>query len=268
MQTVKKWMIFLPTVSLFLCSCGKKESYPNLEFPGTTWEMSIRGVLNALNLKEKDISYIYITPSGINSVLCIEGYELFGTKTKSVDLQFLDLSEPPKKEPSKEGQGLFGKKQYGIDEHLLDLVDHHELSEIIVTYPKDTDMDQILNEMKKIYGTTIPEMTMYEYDVGADVRKPKEYKESEQEKLWGTDFLAASIPDNESEAYRKSWKPFYVWKNMVDVADGVSWDTFTRTARMQSILCLNEKDRKEVQFFAYNACVYRALNKQIVGESS
>ena len=157
---MKKWMIFLLTVSLFLCSCGKKESYPNLEFPGTTWEMSIRGVLNALNLKEKDISYIYITPSGINSVLCIEGYELFGTKTKSVDLQFLDLSEPPKKEPSKEGQGLFGKKQYGIDEHLLDLVDHHELSEIIVTYPKDTDMDQILNEMKKIYGTTIPEMTM------------------------------------------------------------------------------------------------------------
>ena len=65
-----------------------------------------------------------------------------------------------------EGQELFYQKLYDITDQLLHLTDNHVLSSIIANYPPDTDMEQVLAEMKKIYGDTSPEMIAYELQLG------------------------------------------------------------------------------------------------------
>lgn len=269
---MKKSAVFILFISfLFLCSCGKKESYADVEFPGTTWQMNIREVIDALDLKEKDIGYTYVDPYGTNSKLYMEGYELFGAKTKSIDLQFLDFENLLEREPivqHTEDLKLLDQVQHSLNERFLNLVDRHELAEILVTYPADTDMEIVLQEMKKEYGDPLSEITMYEFNSGSlDSPKPKEYKDSEQVKFWGSDYLASSIPKNESEAYRQGWKKYDTFPGMVDAQNGVSWDTFTKTAHMHTVLFQNEKDCKQLLFFAIHAGVYRTLHQQIMGQN-
>ncbi len=266
---MKKWMIFILLVSsLFLCSCGKKEAPTTLEFPGTTWEMSIKEVIDALKLEEKDIDYTYVDPYGTNSKLYMEGYELFGAKTKFVDFQFYDYEHMMERELTEkwmENQDLLDQAQTVFDERFLELTGDHELVTVLVTYPQDTDMEAVLNEMRKKYGETLSEITMYEYNKSnpRDLPQPVEHKESEQVKFWGSDFIVSSIPKKESETYREKWKKYYVVPGMVDGENGITWDTFTKTAHMHTILV----QETQLLFSGLNAGIFRTLQRQISGEN-
>lgn len=243
---MKKWMVFVLIVSsLFLCSCGKKEAPTMLEFPGTTWEMSIKELIDALNLEEKDIGYTYVDPYGINSKLYMEGYEVFGAKAKSVDFQFFDYENIMERELTgkwMENQDLLDQAQTGFHERFLELTGDHELAEILVTYPQDTDMEAVLDEMRKKYGEALSEITMYEFNKSSpmDLPQPVEYKESEQVKFWGSDFVGSCIPKKESEVYRQKWQKYQVAPGMVDGENGITWDIFLETAHMHTILFQKE----------------------------
>lgn len=139
--------------------------------------------------------------------------------------------------------------------------DNHVLSSIIANYPPDTDMEQVLAEMKKIYGDTSPEMIAYELRLGSF--PPPEYKDSEERKTWAGDVIGSFIPQEDSDAYLKKWKLFMPELNEKEWAD---WDTFTQNARMQWILWQNDKDQKRVMFFGTHAGIYRTLHEQISGQ--
>ncbi len=121
---MKKLAFFILFVSLFLCSCGKKES-------------------------KSDIDYIFLDRVG--SMFYMEDYELFGAKTKNIDFQFVDYVAVQEYDLTKEieGQELFYQKLYDITDQLLHLTDNHVLSGITANDPPDTDMEQVLAEMKK-----------------------------------------------------------------------------------------------------------------------
>ena len=258
---MKRMTFFVLVFFFFLCSCSQKQSDTKLEFPGTSWGMGMREVQDALDLDAEDIGYTYVSDACISSMFHMEGYELFGAKTKSIDFQFLDLDHiRQKKEEQKEelkGHELFGKKQYGRNDQLLELIRDHELTEVLVDYPADTDMEQVLEKMRERYGETIPHIVLYEMDPSSTDFAPAEYQDSEQVKIWGTDVVAALIPEKESEAYYDQWK-FYE-----KAIDRAGWDTFSKNAYMQSVLCLNEKDRKSLLFFGFHAGIYRTLQEQI-----
>lgn len=91
---MKKLAFFILFVSLFLCSCGKKES-------------------------KSDIDYIFLDRVG--SMFYMEDYELFGAKTKNIDFQFMDYVAVQEYDLTKEieGQELFYQKLYDITDQLL-----------------------------------------------------------------------------------------------------------------------------------------------------
>ncbi len=163
---MKKMTFFILFISLFLCSCGKKESQENPVFPGLTYEMNMQETLDALLLEKSDIDYVFLDRVG--TMFYMEDYALFGTKTKNIDFQFIDYTAVQEYDLTKEmeGQELFYQKLYDITDQLLHLTDNHVLSSIIANYPPDTDMEQVLAEMKKIYGDTSPEMIAYELQLG------------------------------------------------------------------------------------------------------
>lgn len=82
----------------------------------------------------------------------MEGYELFGAKTKFVDFQFYDYEHMMERELTEkwmENQDLLDQAQTVFDERFLELTGDHELVTVLVTYPQDTDMEAVLNEMRK-----------------------------------------------------------------------------------------------------------------------
>ena len=255
---MKKMTFFILFISLFLCSCGKKESQENPVFPGLTYEMNMQETLDALLLEKSDIDYVFLDRVG--SMFYMEDYALFGAKTKNIDFQFIDYTAVQEYDLTKEmeGQELFYQKLYDITNQLLHLTDNHVLSSIIANYPPDTDMEQVLAEMKKIYGDTSPEMIAYELRLGSF--PPPEYKDSEEIKIWAGDVIGSFIPQKDSDAYLKKWKLFMQELNEEEWA---SWDTFTQNARMQWVLWQNDKDQKRVMFFGSHAGIYRTLHEQI-----
>lgn len=259
---MKKFVSIVLFMSFILCSCSRKQSAADVVFPGTTWEMNMKQVMDALHLQDEEISYVFSDRSG--SMFHTEGYELFGTKTKSIDFQFLDYEECKVSNETAElegrvyeGQELFGKKQYDLDDSLLRLADQHRLAEVIATYPADTDMGQVLEKMKKMYGDTISEITLYEVYTAMP---PKEYTDSEQVKIWAADPVASVIPAEESDSYRDGWKQYI---KDIDEQEWAEWGRFSSDARMQWILWLDEKDNQKLMFMGVNAGIYQTLQEQI-----
>ena len=61
----------------------------------------------------------------------------------------------------------------------------------------------------------------------------------------------------------KKWKKYYVVPGMVDGENGITWDTFTKTAHMHTILV----QETQLLFSGLNAGIFRTLQRQISGEN-
>lgn len=260
---MKKLPAFLLFFSLFLCSCGQKQPDQHWQLPGTSWDMNITEVMDVLNIQTEEISYIY--PSYLCTLFHIEDYELFGAKTKSIDFNFLNYEAYLQEDLASKLLTIRQENPDLYDQYLSDAdVRHfqpnpdHKLGAIYVDYPDNTDMEQVLKEMKKVYRDTIPNMIMYETQMSS--MTPKEYKNSEQIQIWGTDVLDSYIPKKDSEAYRDGWKHY---NQKIDHIDWADWDLFKKNARMEWVLWINEKDNKGLRFMGLHEGIYRTLHEQI-----
>ena len=70
---MKKFVSIVLFMSFVLCSCSRKQSAADVVFPGTTWEMNMKQVMDALHLQDEEISYVFPDRSG--SMFHKEGYE-------------------------------------------------------------------------------------------------------------------------------------------------------------------------------------------------
>lgn len=212
-------------LSIFLCSCGKKED-PSLNFPGLAWGMTPKEAKEALKLQDEDLDVS--EESGRGSAFIVNDFELFGIKTKHTSFQFLDFAD----------QG------------------NYRFCEVVAQYPDDADMDSVCEELKKRYGEPLPEITLYELNAFLGMFGPETFKDSEQIKVWGTQDVSEQIPEKESAAYYQAWKPF-----LKSLTDDEAWDIFINTAKMNAILL--QKDSKSLMFFAYHEGVWNAVKEQV-----
>lgn len=225
---MKKIYIIFFAATLLLCSCSKKENMDHLEFPKTTWGMSMEETLDAYEITKEDTSNYDVTSS--SSSFMIEGLELFGEKTAKIIFGFLDLD---------------------CKEELV-------LSQVKVMYPDHTDMNHVLEEMQKKYGETVSEISVFDlHQIMGDGMLEMKYTESEQLKIWAGGSVMEYIPENESEAYRDLWKKYQRGLN------DENWDTFMKNARMVHIFLGEHEESNSLQFYAYNVTAYHKVKSQL-----
>ena len=262
MKKLTVFLLFL-ILTLFLCSCGQRQPDQHWEFPETSWGMNMEEVMNALNIQKEEISYIH--PTFLSTLFHMEDYKLFGTRAESIDFHFLNFEAYLEEDIEnklltirQENQGLFDQNLYDDDVRLFQQNPEHKFCAVDVNYADNTDMEQVLAEMKKIYGDTFPHVTVYETQMSS--MQPKEYKNSEQIHIWGTDVLDSRIAKKDSEAYRDGWKHY---NQKIDQIDWADWDLFIQNARMEWILWINEENNKKLRFMALHEGIYRTLQEQI-----
>lgn len=221
------FMIFL-VANLLLCSCGSTEKQSNLEFPKTTWGMSMEETLDSYQITIEDTSRYHETGRG--SMFMIEDYELFGEKTSDTDFQFIDFAD----------NGIF------------------ELCYVRVTYLEGSDMNHVLTQMQKVYGETISDVTVYRgfSAFGDKVLTEDHYAASENLKIWAGSSVTECIPENKSENYRKS-REFFQYGLTEE-----NWDIFSQNARMVTVIWSVDEGVNRLEFNAYQLAVYKELKNQ------
>lgn len=224
-------IIFLSVTLLFLCSCGERDNADKLVFPKTNWGMSVEETLDAYGITKEDTSSYEEYHKVVEmTVFTINGHELFGENTAKIIFNFIDLG----------GSGS------------------QVLCEIKVIYPQSTDMDHVLEEMKKAYGETVSTFSIYDgYQLSNNSLIGIEYQDSENTKLWAGSPIAELIPEKESESYRNLWIDFQPNLN----AD--NWDMFSQNARTVAVVWSHKEDMNMLSFYAYNLAVYNHLNSQL-----
>lgn len=221
---MKKSIITMLSLAIVLCSCGKKAETPDLVFPKTTWNMSREEIMDAWKLTEDDIH-----DYGQDDVLVIDGYELFGEPTESINFQFYD---------------------YGND-------GVYELSQVLVTYPKDADMEQVFKEMQKTYGEPDPDVTFYYPYSALETLTPYEAKEPDSVKNWARESVAGLIPADEMDDFRKAWKN-YQYGLTED-----NWAQYIQDSRLVRISLLTDEGWNRIEFNAGNLWIYETIKNEL-----
>lgn len=221
---MKKYIIAVLFTSVALCSCGKNDKDVDLVFPKTTWNMGKEEIMDALELTEADIH-----DYGQDDVLAIEGYELFGEPAASVNFQFYD---------------------YGND-------GVRELSQVLVTYPNDADMEHVLEEMQKAYGAPDPDVTFYYPYSALESLTAYETKEPDSVKNWARESVAELIPAEEMDDFRKAWKYYQYGLNEEN------WDQYIHDSRLVRISLLTDQGWNRVEFNASNLWIYETIKNEL-----
>lgn len=229
---MKKIIFIIFLAAILLCSCSRKKDGDYPEFPKTKWGMSMDETLNTYGISEKETSYY-----NEGSVFSIKGYELFGEKTSEIIFNFIDL---------KNGNPV--------------------LCSVKATYPESTNMDNVLKKMKKAYGKTVSNISIYDlFQVFEDKIPEKKYTESEHLKLWAGRSVKEFISEKEKENYRDQWETYQPGLN------DENWDTFSQNARMVTVVWSDNGEfpsleKKSLAFNAYNLVVYNELKKQLYNQ--
>lgn len=226
---MKKYITAVLFLSVALCSCGKEDKNMNLVFPKTTWNMSQEEIMDAWELTESDI-YDF----GQNDVLITDGHELFGEPTTSINFQFYD---------------------YGND-------GVYELSQVLVTYPNDADMEHVLKEMQKAYGAPDPNVTFYYPYSALEVLTPYEAKDPDSVKNWARESVATLIPAEETDDFRKAWEYYQYGLNEEN------WDKYIQDSRLVRISLLTDEGWNRVEFNASNLWIYETIKNELHASNS
>lgn len=223
-------LLFILICIMTFGACGKSDIEKNLEFPKTTWEMTLEEVMEAYGIS-KDEAALY--EEGERSVrIRLDDVELFGQKAQYIFLSFADFSCKEDFEKNQEKYILYG---------------------VHVLYNENSDMDIVKKELEKAYGDTIPEYYHFTL-LKQDQMRQDAYKESDSVKFWGSSFLKDIIPAEQSDEYRDYWK-FYQGGLTDD-----NWDFFKDNSRMVVVtLSDNEGELgKSVSWNAMNYAIYHA----------
>ncbi|GMQ62958.1 hypothetical protein [Vallitalea maricola] len=227
---MKKIAFIIFTTVILLCSCSKKADPDYPEFSKTNWGMSMAETLNAYGISEKDTSH-YVE----DSVFSVKGYELFGEKTSIIIFNFINFKKGNPK-----------------------------LCSVKVNYPESADLNNVLKEMKKVYGETVSNISIYDlFQVFEDKLPVKEYTESDHLKLWANNkSVLQSIPENQHENYRN------LWKNYQTSLRDDNWDTFSKNAKMVTVVWSDNGEFPSLEKYAldfngYNLVVFNEINSQL-----
>lgn len=220
----KRYVIGTLMTAVLLCSCGSKEEDKKLEFPKTTWDMSMAEVKEAWNVPEENVKNY-----DEDTVYVIEGSELFGEKTDQINFQF----------------------------HDMDLDGNPELMQVLVTYPKDADMEQVRQEMQKVYGEPDPDVKFYSLYSALESLQPYETKEPGSVTNWALGSVADRIPADEREDYREPWEAYQYGLN------AENWDQFIQDSRLVRISLLTDNGWNRIEFNAANQWIYETIKDQL-----
>ena len=130
---MKKRIAFWGCVLLFLCSCGKTQT---LNFPKTSWDMTPEEVLEAYQIEQEDTAFY--KEQGRSTAFMLENQKVFGEIAQTVTFNFMNME-------LEEGEDIriFDEKKENGKRILL---------EVTVSYPKTADMEQVEENMEKLYG--------------------------------------------------------------------------------------------------------------------
>lgn len=227
---MKKVIFVLIIAVLLLCSCNSKENSENLEFLNTKWGMSMVETLDAYGVTEKDTSYYKE-----GSAFIIKDKDLYGEKTSEIIFNFVNFDAESSK-----------------------------LCAVSVIYPDNADMDKIYKEMKKEYGKTVSNISIYNlFTPFEDTLSEKKYSESAHLKLWASNkSIFQSISEQERESYCD------LWKNYQTALNDENWNTFSQTAKMATVIWtdnaeINSIDKNSLEFNGYNLLVYDEIKNQL-----
>lgn len=225
-------------LTIILCSCGEKEGDGSLEFPKTKWGMTRAEVLEAYDMEREDASDWQ--DDGYGTTFAVEGKKLFGEETGRIQFEFLDI-----------GSGT------------------QQLCVVSVEYPDDADMNRVLKNMRKEYGDTVPEITMYQPSTESPGILVEEHvAESETMKVWGSTFVNQEIPEEHFADYRTLWSGL----SPLEVKEE-SWEEFYGKSRLAGILWSDDGGvpgaENALYFNAYNLMVCNQMKgEQALAEAN
>ena len=193
-----------------------------LNFPNVEWGMTWEEVMTAAGIAEEDV--LGDNAQGrFSSGYGVTEYEVFGQRADGVLFTMIDL-----------GGGT------------------QRLTTVMINYPDDADMDRVLQEMTKAYGSPVPELINYDIfssiDSSGEAKSlySKQYAESEKMKIWAGSPLNEVVPKEQEQAYMKTWQEkIYSQESSISFQRGLTddqWDEFTKNARMAMVLWMNEAD--------------------------
>lgn len=222
------FIIMVATIIL-LCSCSNKSVSDNLQFQKTTWGMSMVEALDAYGITKEDTSYY-----DQDNAFGIKEYELFGEKT---DLIMFSFSNFQKETP--------------------------KLVAVKVTYPEGADMEKVLKEMRKVYGETVSEISIFDPFLITDKLSERKFAESEHLKLWvSTKSVLQSIPEKNTENCKELWEKYR--KGLTDE----TWDIYSKNSRLITVVWTDNGEfpalkKNALDFDAFNLVVSNEIKDQL-----
>jgi hypothetical protein len=191
--------------------------------------MSMVDVLKAYGITKDDtINYDEDNAFGI------KGYKLFGEETDIIMFSFLNFEK--------------GKPK---------------LVAVKVTYPEGSDMNKVLKEMKKLYGDTVSDISIFDTFLMTDELKERKFTESEHLALWVSEkSILQTISGKNSEDYKELWKK-YKYGLKED-----TWDIFSKNSKLVTVAWTDNgeypsKSKYALDFDAFNLVASNEIKNQL-----
>ena len=203
---MKKVSLFFLTgiVALLLCSCNKAKN-EHFELENTPWGMTMEETMEAYQVERDDLDDIQEGTYG-SAFMLRDGREIFGAKTDHISFNFLDMT-------------VSGKTQ--------------KLHRIDVMYPDNTDMSEVLKNMKQSFGETTDKVTDFDMTgtlLDNNMRR-YDYEADEYLTLWADKKVSDVIPKGQEEEYEKLWEI-----PMTRLSED-KWEEFSENASLVYVYC-------------------------------
>ena len=234
---MKKVSLFFLTgiVALLLCSCNKAKN-EHFELENTPWGMTMEETMEAYQVERDDLDDIQEGTYG-SAFMLRDGRERFGAKTDHISFNFLDMT-------------VSGKTQ--------------KLHRIDVMYPDNTDMSEVLKNMKQSFGETTDKVTDFDMTgtlLDNNMRR-YDYEADEYLTLWADKKVSDVIPKGQEEEYEKLWEI-----PMTRLSED-KWEEFSENASLVYVYCSdNASDApigdKRIRIDATNWVIYNTIKEEL-----
>ena len=234
---MKKVSLFFLTgiVALLLCSRKKKKN-EHFELENTPWGMTMEETMEAYQVERDDLDDIQEGTYG-SAFMLRDGREIFGAKTDHISFNFLDMT-------------VSGKTQ--------------KLHRIDVMYPDNTDMSEVLKNMKQSFGETTDKVTDFDMTgtlLDNNMRR-YDYEADEYLTLWADKKVSDVIPKGQEEEYEKLWEI-----PMTRLSED-KWEEFSENASLVYVYCSdNASDApigdKRIRIDATNWVIYNTIKEEL-----
>ena len=234
---MKKVSLFFLTgiVALLLCSCNKAKN-EHFELENTPWGITMEETMEAYQVERDDLDDIQAGTYG-SAFMLRDGREIFGAKTDHISFNFLDMT-------------VSGKTQ--------------KLHRIDVMYPDNTDMSEVLKNMKQSFGETTDKVTDFDMTgtlLDNNMRR-YDYEADEYLTLWADKKVSDVIPKGQEEEYEKLWEI-----PMTRLSED-KWEEFSENASLVYVYCSdNASDApigdKRIRIDATNWVIYNTIKEEL-----